>query len=65
MAAPSMARWHLGRLAGALPSMRVDEPMLSMVATRRSALSRSGANVPNARHAPLNSSMRAISSRMS
>jgi len=43
-----------------LPSMRVDEPMLSMVATRRRAESRSGASIPRARHAPLNSSIRAI-----
>ena len=35
--------------------MRVAEPMLSIVAIRRSADSRSGAKVPGARHAPLNS----------
>ena len=33
--------------------------MLSMVATRRSAESRSGARVPKARQAPLNSSISA------
>ena len=32
--------------------MRVDEPMLSMVATRNNADNRSGAKVPRARHAP-------------
>jgi hypothetical protein len=45
--------------------MRVEEPMLSIVATRRSAESRSGANVPSARHAPLNSSIPEMSIRMS
>lgn len=39
--------------------------MLSMVAKRRSAESRSVANVPKARHAPLNSSIPAISPRIS
>ena len=48
-----------------LPSIRVDEPMLSMVATRRSAESRSGASVPKARQAPLNSSIRAMSAPIS
>ena len=48
-----------------LPSMRVDEPMLSMVATRRSADSLSGAKVPKARQAPLNSSMPATRARIS
>ena len=43
--------------------MRVEEPMLSMVATRRRAESRSGANVPSARQAPLNSSRPAMSLR--
>lgn len=43
-----------------LPSMRVEEPMLSMVATRRNADKRSGAIAPRARHAPLNSSILAI-----
>src|SRR5580692_6739749 len=37
--------------------MRVDDPMLSIVATRRSAFNRSGAIVPRARQAPLNSSI--------
>src|SRR5882672_1212608 len=45
--------------------MRVDDPMLSMVATRRRAESRSGASVPRARQAPLNSSIPAISERIS
>lgn len=48
-----------------LPSMRVDEPMLSMVATRRRADSRSGASVPRARQAPLNSSILAMRFRIS
>ena len=47
------------------PSIRVDEPTLSMVATRRSADRRSGASVPKARHAPLNSSIVAIRRRIS
>jgi hypothetical protein len=48
-----------------LPSMRVEDPMLSIVATRRKAERRSGANVPNARHAPLNSSSSEMSARPS
>ena len=40
--------------------MRVDEPMLSMVAARRRAQSRSGASVSSARQAPFNSSIAAI-----
>jgi len=40
-------------------SMRVEEPMLSMVATWRRAFNRSGASVPKERHAPLNSSISA------
>ena len=40
------------------PSMRVEDPMLSMVATRRKALRRSGASVPKARQAPLNLAIR-------
>ena len=39
--------------------------MLSMVATRRSAESRSGASVPSARQAPLNSSISAMTARIS
>ena len=39
--------------------------MLSMVATRRSADSRSGARVPKARQAPLNSSILAMRLRIS
>jgi hypothetical protein len=39
--------------------------MLSIVATRRSAESRSGARVPSARHAPLNSSISEMSVRVS
>ena len=35
-----------------LPSTRLEEPMLSMVATRRSARRRSGASVPKALHVP-------------
>src|ERR1700688_3952712 len=42
---------------------RVEEPILSMVATRRRAFSRSGAIVPSARQAPLNSSISERSSR--
>jgi hypothetical protein len=45
--------------------MRVEDPMLSIVATRRKALSRSGASVPSARQAPLNSSISAIRERIS
>ena len=45
--------------------LRVDEPMLSMVATLRRAVRRSGARVPRARQAPLNSSMRAIKRKIS
>lgn len=48
-----------------LPSMRVDEPMLSIVATRRRAERRSGARVPRARYAPLNSSISATRFRRS
>ena len=43
--------------------MRVEEPMLSTVATRRRAESRSGAIRPMACQAPLNSSIDAISDR--
>jgi hypothetical protein len=39
--------------------------MLSIVATRRSADSLSGASAPNARQAPLNSSIPAIRARIS
>ena len=39
--------------------------MLSTVATRRRACRRWGARVPKARHAPLNSSIRAMSERIS
>jgi hypothetical protein len=42
-----------------------DEPTLSMVATRRSAERRSGAKVPKACHAPLNSSSSAMRFRIS
>jgi hypothetical protein len=45
--------------------MRVEEPMLSMVATRRRPDRRSGAIRPIARQAPLNSSISAISDRIS
>lgn len=48
-----------------LPSMRVEEPMLSMVATRRKAESCSGARVPRAFHVPLNSSISALRPRNS
>lgn len=47
------------------PSMRVEEPMLAMVATRRKADNRSGANIPSALHAPLNSSISAMSASIS
>jgi hypothetical protein len=47
------------------PSIRGDEPMLSIVATRRNADSRSGARTPSARHAPLNSSTSAMRSSSS
>ncbi len=40
-----------------LPSIRVEDPILSIVVTRLSASSRSGEIVPKARHEPLNSSM--------
>jgi hypothetical protein len=43
------------------PSMRVEEPMLSIVATLRSALRRSGESVLRASHLPLNSSISAMS----
>ena len=43
------------------PSIQVEEPMLSMVATRRRRESRSGAIRPMACQTPLNSSMSAIS----
>jgi hypothetical protein len=39
-----------------LPSMRVEDTIPSIVAMRRRALSRSGARMPSARQAPLNSS---------
>jgi hypothetical protein len=44
--------------------MRVEEPMLSMVATRRRVERRSGASLPKARQAPLNSSIRASITRI-
>ena len=56
------AGWRFVR--NMLPSMRVDEPILSIVATRRSAESRSGAIRPMARQAPLNSSIAAISDKI-
>jgi hypothetical protein len=40
-------------------------PIVTIVATRRKADSRSGASVPKARQAPLNSSTRAIRLRLS
>src|SRR3990167_6804230 len=45
--------------------MRVEEPMLSMVATRRRADRRSGASEPKARQTPLNSSILAMRFRIS
>src|SRR5437879_3566440 len=45
--------------------MRVDDPMLSMVATLRRADRRSGAKAPRARQAPLNSSISAMKPRIS
>ncbi len=53
------------RSVSLLPSIRVDEPILSIVATLRRALSRSGASVPMARHAPLNSLILAMRARIS
>ena len=47
-----------------LPSIRVEDPMLSIVATRRKADKRSGASVPSARQAPLNSSISDIRERI-
>ncbi len=47
-----------------LPSMRVDAPMLSMVATLRRADRCSEAKMPKARQAPLNSSSSAIGLRI-
>jgi hypothetical protein len=47
------------------PSMRVDAPMLSIVATLRRAWSRFGAIAPSARQAPLNSSILAMRPRIS
>ncbi len=52
------------RLLSLAPSIRVEEPILSMVATRRRPERRSGAIRPIARHAPLNSSISAISERI-
>jgi hypothetical protein len=37
--------------------LRVDEPMLSMAATRRNADKQSGVSVPKVRQTPLNSSI--------
>src|SRR5215471_4219359 len=45
--------------------MRVDAPTDSTVATRRRVASRSGARLPNAFHAPLNSSISPTSRRRS
>ncbi len=53
------------RSVNLLPSIRIDEPILSIVAALRRAISRSGASVSMARHAPLNSLIRAISARIS
>ena len=50
-------RCSTSRLLSLLPSMRVEEPMLSIVAMRRRAFNRSSAKVPRARQAPLNSSI--------
>src|SRR5262245_23543120 len=47
------------------PSMRVDAPTDSTVATRRSVARRSGARLPNAFQAPLNSSISPTSRRRS
>lgn len=59
------SRLSTSRSERLLPSMRVEDPTLSMVATRRRAVSRSGASVPNAFHAPLNSSIWAMSRSIS
>lgn len=48
-----------------LPSMRVEKPMLSMVATRRRAHRRSGASAPQVRQAPLNSPILVMRLRVS
>ena len=53
------------RLFNQHPLMRVEEPTLSMVATRRCANSRSEGRAPKARQAPLNSLIPAISVRIS
>jgi len=47
------------------PSMRVEEPTLSMVATSRSEVSFSGERLRIMRHCPLNSSSSAMSRRIS
>jgi hypothetical protein len=53
------SRRSTSRSNSRLPSMRVEQPMLSTVATRRRAERRSGARVPKARQAPLSSSISA------
>ncbi|MBW4532988.1 MAG: hypothetical protein KME09_03545 [Pleurocapsa minor HA4230-MV1] len=42
------------------PSIRVEQPMLSMVVTFINATNRSGANIPKAFQNPLNSSISAM-----
>ena len=59
------SNFSTSRSVSVLPSMRVDDPMLSIVATRRKALKRSGSKLPSARQAPLNSSISEISARIS
>ena len=57
--------FSMSRSASLLPSIRVDDPMLSIVAARRKADNRSGASVLSARQAPLNSSSFAMMSSIS
>ena len=55
-----LKRFSTSRSLSLAPSIRVEEPMLSMVATRLSDRSRSGLMLSTARHSPLNSSIDAI-----
>ena len=48
-----------------MPRIRVEDPMLSIVAIRRKLNKRSGASVPSARQAPLNSSISDMIPRIS
>ena len=62
---PRQQSFHLAVRKFAALNTRGGSPTLSMVATRRRAVSRSGARVPNAFHAPLNSSIWAMSRSIS